>query len=192
MYSLYPKNIAYLNKGQDRDHNIYTEEFLGGADTYIYINNELFKDISAIQYSIMEQQKPIYGYASRLYDDVATGVRIVQGLIKVPVRNTENNEVLTFVPDFEKDSRSLKSNIPDWVYRYNPNNNSSEDLATINNINNDIYSIQEKLKSEGYNVKPTGILDNQTKIAILKYRKNNGEIISLKNINNILQNGESL
>lgn len=192
MYSLYPKNIAYLNKGQDRDHNIYTEEFLGGADTYIYINNELFKDISAIQYSIMEQQKPIYGYASRLYDDVATGVRIVQGLIKVPVRNTENNEVLSFVPDFEKDSRSLKSNIPDWVYRYNPNNNSSEDLATINNINNDIYSIQEKLKSEGYNVKPTGILDSQTKIAILKYRKNNGEIISLKNINNILQNGESL
>ena len=192
MYSLYPKNIAYLNKGQDRDHNIYTEEFLGGADTYIYINNELFKDISAIQYSIMEQKKPIYGYASRLYDDVATGVRIVQGLIKVPVRNTENNEVLSFVPDFEKDSRSLKSNIPDWVYRYNPNNNSSEDLATINNINNDIYSIQEKLKSEGYNVKPTGILDSQTKIAILKYRKNNGEIISLKNINNILQNGESL
>lgn len=192
MYSVYPKNIAYLNKGQDREHNVYTEEFLGGADTYIYINNKLFKDISAIQYSIIEQQKPIYGYASRLYDDVATGVRIVQGLIKVPVRNTESNEVLTFVPDFERESRSLNTNIPDWVYRYNPNNKSSEDVVAIHNVDVDIYNIQEKLISEGYNVKLTGVLDSQTKIAILKYKKNNGEIINLKNINNILKNGESI
>lgn len=187
-----PKYIAYQNKGQDRDHNVYTEEFLGGADTYIYINGELFKDISAIQYTIREQQKPIYGYASRIYDEVATGVRIVQGLIKVPVRNTEYNELIGQSP-YEQSVASEYSNshIPDWLYRYTPEK-TSKDTPSEQSINNEIYNIQEKLKNEGYKVDLNGVLDNKTKVAILKHKKNSGEVINLKNINSILKNEENI
>lgn len=188
MYSKYPKNIAYKNTGQDRDYNIYTEEFLGGADTYIYINGELFNDISAIQYTVNEQQKPIYGYASRLYDDVASGIRIVQGAIKVPVRNTKHNESLTFVSDTEKNSRIVSSDIPNWVYKYTPEN-SSEDNGEVSRSSS-IYDVQNKLISLGYNVNPTGVLDSKTKIAILKHKKKIGKNINLKNFDSILEDGK--
>ena len=184
-YDTSPKYIAFQNSGQDREHNIYTEEFFGGADTYIYINDKLYKDISAIQYSVREQKKPIYGYASRLYDDVANGVRIVQGLIKVPVRNTSFMESLTFSPA----SRTVdveNISVPNWVYQYDgnsQNNNSNEE-----NISSHIYNIQNKLKSKGYKVNATGILDAKTKIAILKYKKNTGQNLNLKNINSIFEN----
>lgn len=194
MYSTSPKNIAYQNTGQDRDHNIYTEEFLGGADTFIYINNELYTDISAIQYTIREQQKPIYGYASRLYDDVATGIRIVQGMIKVPVRNTKTNESLTFDSASElqtyltTNGQSNGQSIPNWLYDYTLPN-SSEEYGKYGTASAKIYEIQNKLKEEGYNVNPSGTIDASTKIAILKYRRANGENISLNDLDNILMDG---
>lgn len=189
MYSKYPKNTIYKNTGKDRDFNVYTEEFLGGADTYIYINGELYKDISAIQYNIREQQKPIYGYGSRLFDDVATGVRIIQGLIKVPVRNSNESESLTFVPTFESAGTTLSLDTPDWLYNFRPNNKteSSNNVQTPLSMINDV---QSKLIDKGYNVEQTGILDSKTKIAILKYKKTIGDNINLNNIDNILKGGE--
>ena len=151
MYSKKPKNIAYTNTGQDRDHNIYTEEFLGGADTFIYINGERYKDISAIQYSIREQVKPVYGYGSRVYDDIVSGVRIVQGILKIPVRNTENNESLTFVPTSESNEVATASMAPNWVYNYSPpisdNNNSSIVNEEIPNSKSKINIINYKKES---------------------------------------------
>ena len=144
-YDTSPKYIAFQNGGQDREHNIYTEEFFGGADTYIYINDKLYKDISAIQYSIREQKKPIYGYASRLYDDVANGVRIVQGLIKVPVRNTSLMESLTFSPTVR--SNDVENiNVPSWVYKYE---GSSQNTNNEENASSHVYEIQNKLKEKG-------------------------------------------
>lgn len=136
MYSKNPKNIAFDNRSQDREHNIYTEEFLGGADTFIYINGERYSDISAIQYSVREQLKPVYGYSSRLYDDIITGVRIVQGVIKVPVRNTSYNESVTFVPESESNARSSGYSYvdaaPDWIYNYSPEISSDNQVDTGN------------------------------------------------------------
>lgn len=148
MYSKNPKNIAYNNKGQDRDHNIYTEEFLGGADTFIYINGERYNDISAIQYSVREQLKPVYGYSSRTYDDIISGVRIVQGVIKVPVRNTLYNEYLTFVPESESKQKVSTAITPDWVYNYSPqissdNNSTSKNIVSSKERINIINSNKE-------------------------------------------------
>lgn len=133
-----PKNIAYTNTGQDRDYNVYTEEFLGGADAYIYIDGQRAKDISAIQYSIREQQKPIYSYASRTYNDVAVGVRIVQGLIKVPVRNTSTNENLSFEASeyVEQGTYNIEYTPPDWVYDYSPSRDNNQAI-TYNLMNNE-------------------------------------------------------
>lgn len=170
MYSKNPKNIAYDNKGQDRDHNIYTEEFLGGADTFIYVNGERYNDISAIQYAIREQVKPVYGYSSRIYDDIVSGVRIVQGIIKVPVRNTLANESLTSVSTTESVSggrgRISIDVAPDWVYNYSPKISSENNLDIPNN-----YTISPK-----------------ERINIINYNKENGMEINFKSNLNTLNN----
>lgn len=158
MYSKNPKNIAYTNKGQDRDHNIYTEEFLGGADTFIYVNGERYKDISAIQYSIREQVKPVYGYSSRVYDDIVSGVRIVQGVIKVPVRNTLQNESLTFVPTNEGRGINTVGAAPDWVYNYSPPIENEKKQSPISNE----------------------IPNSKSKINIINYKKESGMEINSK------------
>lgn len=169
MYSKKPKNIAYTNTGQDREHNIYTEEFLGGADTFIYINGERYKDISAIQYSIREQVKPVYGYGSRVYDDIVPGVRIVQGILKIPVRNTENNESLTFVPASESSGVATASMAPNWVYNYSPpisdNNNSNIVNEEIPNSKSKINIINYKKES---GIEINSIADFESSNTIIK------------------------
>ena len=82
-----PKDIAFNNASKNRDHNIFTEEYYGGADTFIYIDNERYENISALSFEVRETVKPIYSYASRIFDDLAVGTRIVQGVIKIPVKN---------------------------------------------------------------------------------------------------------
>lgn len=195
MYSKNPKNIAYTNQGQDRDHNIYTEEFLGGADTFIYINGERYNDISAIQYSVREQVKPVYGYSSRMYDDIVTGVRIVQGIIKVPVRNTLQNESLTFVPQAESRSENSYSMAPDWVYNYTPQN-SVEDSdqqyfsneipnakSKINIINYKKESGMEINSKADFNLNEEIINNVIIEDAVLKYEPNKSSVYIIGEIN---------
>lgn len=184
-----PKDIAFNNASKNRDHNIFTEEYYGGADTYIYIGGERYDNISGVQFAIREQQKPIYGYSSRVYDSLATGVRIVQGAIKVPVKNegpvdrasraaqkraNQDNEV----------QAGKEYNVPDWVYKYSPD---KQDIGTPNeeyNINNKdksiIADVQDKLVKHGINLDITGIIDNSTKFAIAKYKKDMNLVVNNK------------
>lgn len=178
-------NISFNNNSQNRDHNIYTEEFLGGADVFIYINGKRYDDISAIQYSIREQQKPIYGYSSRVYDDIATGTRIVQGILKVPVRNTKYNEDLTFgiknTITAQKQSKQIQSLIPDWTYNYTSQNIGTKNTAFPVSDNQGVVSeVQAELKKLGYSLDVTGLMDSSTKTAIYNYKKDNNLTVNNK------------
>ena len=44
-----------------------------------YINGEWFEDINTISWTVNQQQYPIYGYNSYIFDDLALGARIIQG-----------------------------------------------------------------------------------------------------------------
>ncbi len=44
-----------------------------------YINGEWFEDINTIAWQVNQQQYPIYGYNSYVWDDLALGTRIIQG-----------------------------------------------------------------------------------------------------------------
>lgn len=180
-----PRSIAFVNRSKNREHNIYTEEFLGGADVYIYINGKRYEDITSIQYSIREQQKPIYGYSSRLFDDIATGVRIVQGMIRVPVRNTTYNEDISVKdPEIETVQASAFStdalaSVPGWAYNYNFNNQNIQGrmgravIPNVSNSQSSIANVQSKLRERGYNIDVTGIVDTRTKMSIYRYKRDN-------------------
>lgn len=84
-------NHKYERNTTAANRNIFIEEYFSGPDVKIYLDGEETREISYIQYSLQEQLKPIYGYASRTYDDVAVGSRIIVGTIQVPLSNYAPN-----------------------------------------------------------------------------------------------------
>lgn len=168
-------NIQYNREQQD--YNIYTEEFFGGADVFIKLmnnNNSAELDISYLSFQVQEQEKPIYGYASRTYDDIAVGNRIVTGVMKIPVRNygrvNYKNDSLVSVS-----YNSAKNEIPSWLYDYKPNvkeinknrTNAVKEQSVI------ITNTQKELLKLGYDVPISGTLDNRTRMAIYQFKKKN-------------------
>ena len=170
-----PKTIAFENASNNRDHNIYTEEFFGGADQFIYIGGQRYEDISAIQYTVRETLKPIYGYSSRKFDDIAIGTRIVQGVIKVPVRNTNT---IQNVGGYTEESSTLTNigtaKVPNWVYKYTPDVSGSSGVGyDISPDSSTISQVQTSLKRNGYDVDINGINDLKTQKAIENYKRQN-------------------
>lgn len=100
------------------EHNIYVEEYFSGPDVRIYLDGQEQFEISQISYSIQEQLKPIYGYASRLYDEVAIGSRIVMGSFTVPLKNHHANNLSNLQWSLDANYQSSTLNDykrPGWV-----------------------------------------------------------------------------
>lgn len=63
---------------------IYRYDAISGAQIALYFGTKtLIDDATAIQFSLTQSKKPIYGYHSRYFDTVAGGVVIVHGRIFV-------------------------------------------------------------------------------------------------------------
>lgn len=85
-----------------REYNLYEQEYFCGTDTYLMINGTKIDQAVSIQYSVMEQQKPLYGYASRTFNSLAIGNRIIVGTLRVAIGNKEDNDISKFKVDAEK------------------------------------------------------------------------------------------
>jgi hypothetical protein len=190
-----PKNTFYNNTAKDREHNIYTEEYFGGSDCFIYIGKTRYDNISALQFQVRETVKPIYGYASRIYDDLAVGTRIVQGVIKVPVKNRGANDKLTDSTNngtYTLTKKVSTANVPDWVYKYQPADSEkgspnigysdNTDSATVAKVQ---AALQNKYPNAGVQV--SGVLDFPTKQAIATYKEDNNLLVNT-NCDNELTN----
>lgn len=129
-----PNTHAYISRIAQREQNLFIEEYYSSTDTKIEFDGQEQLEIGYIQYAMQEQLKPIYGYASRTWDDVAVGNRIVTGVFKVPIRNKKtldyNNPEQTLPENIktygninDKTQKSLASKqdeevmqqIPDWI-----------------------------------------------------------------------------
>ena len=199
------KTIKFNPSIPQRKENIYMEQFFSGADCNVYIDGVLCENVAGISFQLQEQLKPIYGYASRAYDDVAIGNRIVTGVLQLPLVSTE--EAVTNICDAMNQLPSDVSisslpeatvpysntvfevnAVPEWVrawmteYGYNSEKSVSSSIpADINDVFTKAeYEAQVKLKSAGYDVNPTGIMDADTQKAIIGYQAANGLHLSGK------------
>lgn len=181
-----PKDIAFNNKSKNRDHNIYTEEYYGGADCFIYIGKTRYENISALQFQVRETVKPIYGYSSRVYDDIAIGTRIVQGVIKVPVQNVGSADALTDSTNngtYYLTNKSTTS-IPDWVYKYKPAANAvgTPNIGYVTtDANNAIVAKVQNALAKTYpssGITVSGVMDYTTKQAIADYKQDNNLVVN--------------
>ena len=89
------KTIKY-DPSTERDTNLFLEEYYSVTDVNILLNDVKMDNIAGIGYTLQEQLKPLYGYASRLYDDVSIGNRIVVGTIRIPIGNLEETKRFIF------------------------------------------------------------------------------------------------
>jgi len=61
----------------------YWEDYYTGVDAVIMINGEWVADTVTIQYSLVSNKSPLYGYMSTTFDAVAKGTEIVQGQLTI-------------------------------------------------------------------------------------------------------------
>ena len=65
------------------DYQLFPEEYFSGCDVSIYFGDTWVDEIVSLNFAMVEQLQPIYGYNSLVYDDMAKGTRIVQGSFRL-------------------------------------------------------------------------------------------------------------
>lgn len=178
-----PSTIKWDNRSNNRDYNLYTEEYFGGSDAFIYIDGERDNTISHIQFSIQEQHKPIYGYGSRTFDDLAVGTRIVVGAMRVPVKNPSKPTDFTSNSSYRREEIVPRVIVPKWVYSYNPDvkSNKPQSENEVDGRTSIVSKVQEAL-----GLKPTGFIDNRTRKAVSQFRKANEMVMDMLIDNELL------
>lgn len=95
---------------------IYNIEYFSGAQAAIYIGDVWVDEITSISFQVSQSRRPIYGYASQLFDDVAEGVVLVQGQFTI---NFKEAGYLWLVLNRHKELQGL----PDAIYQNTKNTN---------------------------------------------------------------------
>ena len=164
----------YIPRIQQREENLFLEEYYSGTDTKVYLNNKQQSEISYISFSLNEQLKPIYGYASRTFDDMSVGNRIVTGIFKMPIKNPEEQDSYETVVEpstleeinTKNQLEENKKNNTEWINNTDNNTNTSY-------TNDNVFEYQNKLKQLGYNASDSGTYDDQTRAAIKQFQRDN-------------------
>jgi hypothetical protein len=182
----------YIPRIEQRENNLFLEEYYSSTDVRIFMDGIEQTEIAYINYSLQEQLKPIYGYASRTFDDVAIGNRIVTGMFKVPIKNPEaqhslkevlDNEkgVTSDIDDYNEDQQNLKDSI-EWIDEIPTDTVFTEDDDTFEyrtklislgydlDSNSSEHVLRQQIKNfqQDNNLEVNGKLNNLTKIAIDK------------------------
>ena len=167
----------YFPRISQREENLFLEEYYSGTDTKVYLNGNKQTEISYISFSLNEQLKPIYGYASRTFDDMAVGSRIVTGIFKMPIvnpRNQDSYEVVlqgmpkTTLEEIEEMNQAEedKKNNTEWPAPSYPEIDPNEKEFADHHI----FEYQTKLQKLGYDVSCTGYYDEKTIAAIKRFQ----------------------
>lgn len=86
---------------------IYNVEYFAGSTGAIYIGDVWVDEVTSFSYSVHQTRRPIYGYASQLFDDVSKGNVLVQGTFSINFKEAgylwlvlnRYKEVMTGKPD---------------------------------------------------------------------------------------------
>lgn len=179
----------YIPRIPQREENLFIEEYYSGTDTKVYLNGKEQSEISYISFSLNEQLKPIYGYASRTFDDMAVGSRIVTGIFRMPIKNPENQDsyetvvgkttmsTLEEINNKNNIEQEIKNNT-EWLD--NTDTNVNENTYT----NDEVFEYQVKLNNLGYATSYSGYYDEQTRTAIKQFQKDNNLSYTSGKLNN--------
>lgn len=187
----------YIPRIEQTEENLFMEEYYSSTDTKIYMDDVEQSEIAYINYSLQEQLKPIYGYASRTFDDIVVGNRIVTGMFKVPIKNPEAQTPMDTIiersrqstlQDYNEGQQELMDAV-DWITGKKPITTDTyiyEDDVTFEyrsklinlgydlDYNSSAYQLEQQIKKfqEDHGLDVNGILTTSTKNKIDEMLKN--------------------
>ena len=146
----------WIPRIDQQEKNLFVEEYYSSTDTQIIMDDEEQTEIGYINYSVQEQLKPLYGYASRTFDDVAIGNRIVTGMFTVPIKNPEIQTPLADIiasqnpnnGDYSNynDQQNELQNAIEWI----TGNTGGYDNSSIYETDDEVFAYSEKLNALGF------------------------------------------
>jgi hypothetical protein len=117
-----PLEQKYSHNPNSREYILFPEEYFSGASCSIFFAHKPIVDITGLQFMMQEQMKPVYSYASRTFDEVAIGNRIVTGTFKVAFKEAGLlNSILDEIENYKVDANAAAAlftegeDIPAWV-----------------------------------------------------------------------------
>ncbi len=146
----------YIPRIEQTEENLFIEEYYSSTDTKIYMDDVEQSEIAYINYSLQEQLKPIYGYSSRTFDDVAIGNRIVTGMFKVSIKNPEAQTSMETIiarsqnstlEDYNENQQELMDAV-DWI----TGENTLLDIDAVITEDDTTFAYRQKLMALGYDL----------------------------------------
>lgn len=180
----------YIPRTARTEENLFIEEYYSSTDTKIYIDDIEQTEISYISYALNEQLKPIFGYDSNTFDDVAIGTRIVTGVFKTPICNSERQSTAADIKaralsatygdtslgagDYN-DTEAGRVDQTDWIGNTNRTPGESGTYDQYEYEDDVSYEYRNKLELLGY--LDEGSFTKEALIAAIKrFQEDNGEI----------------
>lgn len=179
----------YIPQTRQTEENLFIEEYYSSTDTKIYIDDIEQTEISYISYSLNEQLKPIFGYDSNTFDDVAIGSRIVTGVFKTPICNTEKQSTAEDIaakalsatygdkaPDIGdyNDAESERVDKTDWIGNTDKTPGESDSSDSFDQFENEeLYEYRNKLELLGY-LTEGNTSNDMLRLAIKLFQEENG------------------
>lgn len=180
----------WIPRIEQRERNLFVEEYYSSTDVQIKMEGEEQFEIGYIQYSLQEQLKPLYGYASRAFDDMAVGNRIVTGMFTVPIKNPDGQTSLDDIlrnqetgaspwEDYNKSQDEMKDAV-DWISGgsggyVNPSSTPDEpNPYDYGGVSDEDLVYSEKLTALGYDYGNETLTSDAVKLQVKKFQEANG------------------
>lgn len=132
----------------------YRTDYYSGSQVAIFMGNIWLSDISMIEFNLMQKKMPFYGYKSQLYDQMAKGTQLIEGVFSVAYTHTNwLNMAMSKYLEFTNPVGSQKSISQADVQSF---------LNNLNAGNVDLKSLNYKTPVVGLQTPGDGAFVNQT------------------------------
>lgn len=188
---------------QQTEYTMFPEEYFTASDCTIYFGDVWVDDLSAITFSLTENVVPIYGYASKTWDYVLRGRRIIRGQFRIAFREsgylftildhigqlkTIAKPALAYVlagEEVPKWHAGIQERIEETIARWNGKDAAKPTTRSVPRWDSlslskgmrtgDVMELQYALYEVGfYNGIPNGNYDDATVSAVADYKKFKG------------------
>lgn len=76
---LTPRVDMYQPSNDRVEYQLFSQEYFSNADVHLYLGDIYIDEVTDLEFLLMENVLPIYGYNSYTYDAIARGTRQVEG-----------------------------------------------------------------------------------------------------------------
>lgn len=94
---LAPQSDLYTRPNTRAEYQLFSNDYFTGSDVSFYMGDIWIDDIVDLEFAVIEQSMPVYGYASYTPDIIIKGNRIIQGAFTINFKSVGYiNEVLRY------------------------------------------------------------------------------------------------